>query len=87
MPSGFIRLQKPLFYFLKVVLSHWIKVIFFLSSYSHFSDGLFFLSPEKQREFYKNAKIVKKYKKTVKQRNEPDEMHLRGALANEVFIF
>lgn len=28
---------------------------------------------EKQREFYKNAKFVKKYRKTVKQQNTSSE--------------
>ncbi|CAA6654227.1 unnamed protein product [Spirodela intermedia] len=38
---------------------------------------------KKQREFYKNAKIVKKYKKTVKQRNQQEEKHLPDELVHE----
>ncbi|XP_078440469.1 rRNA-processing protein [Wolffia australiana] len=39
---------------------------------------------KKQREFYKNAKIVKKYKKTVKEQTQHGEKHLPVELRNEI---
>lgn len=65
-------------------IRHSLKLI--LKEFCFFCDDLLnFLFPENKNEFYKNAKYVSKFRKSVKQHKfcEKDEMKLQNFYAED----